>query len=117
MTAPDPRPGDRVLIKATVADDQPGGDNVLVSIFGRTDQVDLNLHPNQVVQVLGPWWWPPQVGDHVLDAAGIVWQCRQKDAGGLYWLAIDGSTVNGDELPRLCGPLELIVRDRKAVDR
>lgn len=122
MTARDPRPGDRVLIRGTVT---RGGaswqdDGVNVTIGGDHPMV-VRVPVSQVVEVLDPEWFPPRHRDLVIDRDGTGWQLvhvQPADDVLLRWrCAVDDYHVDTAQLLADFGPLTLVGRGGKPVDR
>lgn len=116
MTSRDPRPGDRVLIRATVAppQNQSSDDDVFTVIVPTPLNPALVLITRDTVaEVLDPEWFPPQDRDVVLDAAGDVWQYA---ATSELWTSLIGiSSRTTDALIDRFGPLVLVARGGKPV--
>ena len=104
-----------VLIRATVAPGQPWpADTIVVTVPGRTEQVDVVVHVDTIAEVLGLPWMPPQDGDVVLDCAGDAWQYRSGSWSPAE-IAADRS-YRTDDLLDAYGPLVHVARDGKPVE-
>ena len=112
MTARKPAPGDVVLIRATVAPEQKWPDDtIMVTVRGRTDEVDVVIRLDTVAEVLGPEWMPPLYQDVVLDVNGGAWQY---DSTPQVWRRND-MWRSTEDLFRDFGPLILIARGGEPV--
>jgi hypothetical protein len=86
-----PKPGDRVLIPATVV--PPTEPWVGVKVGGRAyDVKDVELLPDE--RPVDPDWWPPQPGD-VAIRLGVIWTFV---VGMDRWETVSGTWEHRDDM-------------------
>lgn len=113
-----PAPGDVVLIRATVASDQPGGELLAVSVITDTEELPLTVRRHTVAEIVGPSWCPPKRHDVVIDADGRVWQYEATNDDRGMWTSPESywPRRNTTELMNQHGPLILAFRDGEPWD-